>query len=108
MVLRRFAGVTFLLLILLAAVRASAGIATGPLGPGQLNTPQLMAPLPALGLPHAAHHQFPVADEGVTHLFPDLRTIELLPSTAFLLPATARATPGAERDLLSLTHQRRE
>lgn len=60
------------------------------------------------GSRHAAHFSHPMADDGLNHLFAESQSLNVFSSFVSRLTPTDIPMPGVERDLLSLTHRRRE
>jgi hypothetical protein len=96
------------LLVFLAPLRLSSGSVAKSMRPGSLTLPRHLASVHAGGAQHAAHISHPIADDGVTHFFARLQPLEVLSSSAFLLPIPFQTTDWTQKDLLSLTQRRRE
>jgi hypothetical protein len=108
MVVRSFLLTSLCLLILLAPSSLGGGAMAKPMGLRALTLAHRLASVHAGGLRHAARVSNPIADDGVTHSITGLQPLEILPSSAFLLPVPLRAMAGPEKDLLSMTQRRRE
>jgi hypothetical protein len=96
------------MLIFLAAWGVAGLIMASQMGQGKLYRAYRLASADAQWSRHSAHSSLPTANDDVTHFSARLQTIQVLPSSACLLPMTLMAIPGTEKDLLSLTQRRRE
>ena len=96
------------LLVLLAPLCLGGGAMAKPMGVRSITLAHRLASVHAGGSQHAAQISNPIANDGVAHYFARLQPLEVLSSSAFLLPIPLQATDRTEKDLLSLTQRRRE
>lgn len=94
----------FCLLLLLATWSVASRIAAGQAERVERGTPSTQRAAPR----HAFDSSYPIVDDGLDHLFAVFQTDNILRLPISLASPGDASAPGVERDLLSLTQQRRE
>jgi hypothetical protein len=94
--------------ILLAAWIVAGGKAASPADSGNFGEARRLPAAYTARLPHLPHSPRAIADDGPTHFPLALQTLAVLPFSSFLQTINLSTAPGTEKDLLSLTQQRRE